>query len=142
VTGFTRGLSAVGHRLFALFRDPPSWAEFTSAVGITAYGLSFFLPWGRAPEDWHSLSLLTDLLPAWWWPAITMLGGLGQFTGLYLNQRFLRASAAAGAVLWTTFQMAMVWPIYPASPLLIQNGAMLILVNMLVVAHHSRDWRR
>lgn len=134
-----RPLSFVGHRLMTLFRDPPTWAEFISALGVMAYGLSF-IGNGKSPEDWHSLTLVTSLLPEWWWAAITICGALVQFAGLFLGNRFLRASAAFGMLIWVVFMARLVWPVYPWSPLLMLALATIGPANFLVVARHSRDW--
>ncbi|WP_043834587.1 hypothetical protein [Muricoccus aerilatus] len=134
-----RPLTTFGWRLFSLFRDPPSYAEFGSAVGVAAYGASFFVG-GKGPEAWSSLELLTDALPDWWWAAATIAGALAQFIGLYLGNRFIRFAAAGLMLLWVAFMGCFVWPIYPYSPLLVGFSVQLAMMNLLVVARHVRDW--
>lgn len=134
-----RPFSAFGWRLFSLFRDPPSWAEFGSAVGVAAYGASFFIG-GESPEAWASLDLLTDALPDWWWAAATIAGAVVQFAGLYLGIRTLRFAAAGLMLGWVAVLVCFVWPIFPFSPLLVGLSTQLATMNLLVVARHVRDW--
>ena len=139
IEAIARPLSSFGWRLFSLFRDPPSWAEFGSAVGVAAYGVSFFVS-GKGPEAWPSLDLLTDALPNWWWAAASISGALAQFAGLYFGNRPVRFAAAALMLLWVPFMGCFVWPVFPYSPLLVGFSVQLATMNLLVVARHVRDW--
>jgi hypothetical protein len=133
-----RTFTFLGVRLWRVFRDEPSWAEFSSATAALLYCGMIFLG-GRAPEEIQSLDMLTNLLPGWWWPGVCLIGGLIQMTGLLLNIRFLRAAAAFGMLLWVAFIVRMIWPVYPWAPLL--GLAMAWAVpNFFVVARHARDW--
>jgi len=134
-----RPLSFLRLRLLTIFRDEPSWAEFFSATAIFAFVVPSIIS-GKSPEAWSSMALLTDLLPGWWWVVIMALGASVQMTGLIFNSRFIRASAAFGAILLIVVLTMMVWPVFPFSPILCMASAAVGLPNLFVVARHARDW--
>ena len=135
---FRRTFSMLGHRLWEVFRDEPSWAEFSSAMAVLFYcGVIF--GGGKSPEEIQSLDVLTDLLPGWWWPVISLFGAGCQMAGLLFNIRFLRAAAAFGMLIWIAFIVRMIWPVYPWAPLLGLTMAWGV-PNFFVVARHARDW--
>ncbi|MFC0407608.1 hypothetical protein, partial [Roseomonas elaeocarpi] len=109
-----------------------------SAVAVLLYCF-FILMGGKTPEEIRSLDLLTDLLPGWWWLAVSAAGGIVQLVGLILNIRFLRAASAFGQLLWIGFIVRMVFPIYPWAPLL-GLACGWAVPNFFVVARHARDW--
>lgn len=136
----------LGRRFVELFLDPPSLAEFGAAVAVASYGASFFLPGAPEVEDWRSLGGISELLlkaglSPDLWPGLTLLMAAGQITALLLGWRFGRAAAAVGMILWAVLMCRLVWPIYPYSPLLMMTTAHVVLVNVVLVARHARDWK-
>ncbi|MBR0649496.1 hypothetical protein GXW78_07485 [Roseomonas terrae] len=125
------------HRLAAIFREDSAWAEFSSAVGMLAFGSCLLL--GRGAEDYRSFDLMTEILPGHGVAVFTVAGGLVQLFGLFFRIRFLRAIAAMGVVMWLGSLSFLVWPIFPWSPFLAATAAW-TFPNLLVVAKHARDW--
>lgn len=139
---FRRVAETIRNQFVYIFRDSPSWAEFTSSsAGFLYCGLAVgsvvFLD--KPPEMWPSMELATNLLDGRFWVIIAFSLSCFQMFAVFTLVRWLRATSCFVMLMWYMIVIFMAWPVVPWAPILAFPIA-LCIPNFFAIARHARDW--